>query len=320
MTHIRPRLAQHLILPSLFLAVSLPSFAGNIYIYKDNSGQALLTNKKPSGNLSKFTQQVKVTYYPDSKIGGGYNSRDYGSSAPSTSANRNAYDHFIRASAARHGVDPALMKAMMHTESAFNPRARSPVGAQGLMQLMPATAKRFAVYNPWSPSENIEGAAKYIAWLMRRFNNNVEFVVAGYNAGEGNVSKYGGIPPFRETRNYVKSVLSRYHSIYKHDRNLMSGAVASVANPNRVSVNPINQINPVNQVNQMPQQIPQNNPNAQPVGYVAYRPNNYPINYYPASYPQNAYQQNGYQTGANNYSNNYARNASYTASAYSALN
>ena len=86
----------------------------------------------------------------------------------STSQNRNAYDHLIRASAARHGVDAALMKAMMHAESAFNPNARSPVGAQGLMQLMPATARRFGVYNAWDPAQNIEGAAKYIAWLTAR--------------------------------------------------------------------------------------------------------------------------------------------------------
>ncbi|WP_230661498.1 lytic transglycosylase domain-containing protein [Psychrobacter sp. I-STPA10] len=214
--------------------MALPSAqAGNMYIYKDkDSGQVLLTNvHKPSGNFNKFTQPVKVTYYPDSKLQtnnssstatNGYN----GFAAPSPSANRNSYDAFIRDSGARHGVDPALIKAMMHTESAFNPNARSPVGAQGLMQLMPATARRFAVNNPWNPAENIEGAAKYIAWLKRRFNNNIEFVVAGYNAGEGNVTKYGGIPPFRETQNYVKKVLGRYNNLYKLDSSLLNTAVA----------------------------------------------------------------------------------------------
>lgn len=195
--------------------------AGNMYIFKDKGGQVLLTNVNPSGNFDSFTKKVKVTYYKDASSYSNNNSAsNYGSSAASNSGSRNAYDGYIIASAARHGVDPGLMKAMMHTESAFNPNARSPVGAQGLMQLMPATARRFKVINAWDPAENIEGSAKYIAWLMRRFNNNIEFAVAGYNAGEGNVDKYKGIPPFRETRNYVKRVMDRYNSLYKGDASL----------------------------------------------------------------------------------------------------
>lgn len=217
-------------------SLSVSAYAGNMYIYKDQGGQVLLTNVSPSGNFDKFTKKVKVTYYKDSKMYDG-SSNGYGSSPASSSASRNAYDSYIRASAARHGVDPALMKAMMHTESAFNPNARSPVGAQGLMQLMPATARRFNVGNPWNPADNIEGSAKYIAWLMRRFNNNVEHAVAGYNAGEGNVDKYGGIPPFKETRNYVKRVMSRYHSLYKNDAGL-SGA--SINASNQVNMNSTN--------------------------------------------------------------------------------
>ena len=214
---------------------SVAANAGNMYIYKDKAGQVLLTNVNPSGNFDKFTKKVKVTYYKDSKMYDG-SSDGYGSSAASNSSSRNAYDSYIRASAERNGVDPALMKAMMHTESAFNPNARSPVGAQGLMQLMPATARRFNVSNPWNPADNIEGSAKYIAWLMRRFNNNVEHAVAGYNAGEGNVDKYGGIPPFKETRNYVQRVMSRYHSLYKNDAGL-SGASMSASNQVNSSTN-----------------------------------------------------------------------------------
>ncbi|WP_201530790.1 lytic transglycosylase domain-containing protein [Psychrobacter sp. LFX-11D] len=226
--------------PVLLTAVALSSLpiaaqAGNMYIYKDKGGQVLLTNVNPSGNFDKFTKKVKVTYYKDSSLYDGgsssSNSNDYGSSSASSSGTRNSYDSYIMASAQRHGVDPGLMKAMMHTESAFNPNARSPVGAQGLMQLMPATARRFKVSNPWNPADNIEGSAKYIAWLMRRFNNNVEFAVAGYNAGEGNVDKYNGIPPFKETRNYVKSVMSRYHSLYKNDSGL-SGNTMNANNSN----------------------------------------------------------------------------------------
>ncbi len=234
MTHcnfwLKPLLTSFLVTTALstlsLSTLSLSAHAGNMYIYKDQGGQVLLTNVSPSGNFEKFNKKVKTTYYKDSN---NYNnssaSTDYGTSTASSSGSRNSYDTYIRASAARHGVDPGLMKAMMHTESAFNPNARSPVGAQGLMQLMPATARRFNVSNPWSPADNIEGSAKYIAWLMRRFNNNVEFAIAGYNAGEGNVDKYGGIPPFKETRNYVKKVMSRYHSLYKNDASLSGNAV-----------------------------------------------------------------------------------------------
>ncbi|MBH0095294.1 lytic transglycosylase domain-containing protein [Psychrobacter sp. NZS113] len=214
--------------------LSVHAQAENITIYKDKSGKVLMTNVNPSGNFDQFTKKVQVNYYKSSKLydgsNNGYSSNnDYGSSAASNSGTRNAYDSYIRDSAQRHGVDPALMKAMMHTESAFNPNARSPVGAQGLMQLMPATARRFKVSNPWNPADNIEGSAKYIAWLMRRFDNRIEYAVAGYNAGEGNVDKYGGIPPFKETQNYVKKVMSRYHSLYKNDSGL-SGASMSASN------------------------------------------------------------------------------------------
>ena len=214
------------------LSLSVAAQAGNMYIYKDKGGQVLLTNVNPSGNFDKFTKKVKVTYYKDSKMYDGSSdnsSSNYGSNSASSSGSRNSYDSYIRASAQRHGVDPGLIKAMMHSESAFNPNARSPVGAQGLMQLMPATARRFKVSNPWNPADNIEGSAKYIAWLMKRFNNNVEFAVAGYNAGEGNVDKYNGIPPFKETRNYVKNVMSRYHSLYKNDSGL-SGSTMNASN------------------------------------------------------------------------------------------
>lgn len=135
--------------------------------------------------------------------------------ASSRSANRNTYDIIIESIADKYGVARGLVKAVMHTESSFNPYARSPVGAQGLMQLMPATARRFNVSNSYDPQQNIEGGVKYLSWLMRRFNGDLRLVLAAYNAGEGNVDKYGGIPPFKETQNYVKRVLDRYHGLYK---------------------------------------------------------------------------------------------------------
>lgn len=194
------------------LAVASHSHAGQIYVYKDNNGSTLLTNRKSSDQSLK---KVKVTYYPDSNI---HRYSNWGSSEasvlPSYSRNKNAFDHIIQQAAQRHGISSGLIKAVMHTESGFNVNARSPVGAQGLMQLMPATAKRFQVSNAYDPYENIMAGAKYLAWLLKRFNGNTSLALAGYNAGEGNVAKYGGIPPFRETQDYVRRVTSRYHNLY----------------------------------------------------------------------------------------------------------
>lgn len=205
-------------LPLALLSPILSAYANNLYIYQDKNGQPLLTNVAQSG---KSVKTIEVIKYPETKLHGDGNTNipaTYNpatATTPSRSANKNLYDAHIIDAARRHGVDPALMKAMMHTESAFNPTARSPAGAQGLMQLMPATANRFGVRNAYNPIENIEGAAKYIAWLHRRFNGNMELMLAGYNAGEGNVARYNGIPPFKETRNYVKSVIARYHQLYR---------------------------------------------------------------------------------------------------------
>lgn len=210
------------------------AYANNVYQYADQNGQVLLTNiQQNTGGNSKFTQ-ISVTYFPDTKLHSNgaipdtYNPTT--ASTPSRSANRNTYDHLIRAAATRHGVDPALVKAIIHTESAFNPSARSPVGAMGLMQLMPATARDMGVGNAYDPAQNIEGGVKYIAWLKRQFSN-LNHVIAAYNAGLGNVRKYGGIPPFRETQNYVRSVNSRYSTLYRHDRSLMGNYVAQTVAP-----------------------------------------------------------------------------------------
>ena len=112
------------------------------------------------------------------------------------------------------GVDPRFIHAVIWQESKYDAHARSHAGAQGLMQLMPATAKRFGCEHPDDPRENITAGTKYLSWLLKRFSGNVELALAGYNAGEGAVDKYDGIPPFNETQNYVKIISERYGKTY----------------------------------------------------------------------------------------------------------
>ncbi len=120
--------------------------------------------------------------------------------------NTAAYQAEITAAARQHGVDEAIVRAIIHAESAFNPNALSRVGAQGLMQLMPATARRFGVTDSFDATQNIGGGVKYLAWLLKRFNGNLTLAAAGYNAGEGAVAKYNGVPPYSETQRYVQRV------------------------------------------------------------------------------------------------------------------
>jgi soluble lytic murein transglycosylase-like protein len=123
-------------------------------------------------------------------------------------------DQIIVEAASRHGVEPLLLFSVMHQESAFNSQAVSPKGARGLMQLMPATAARFGVKNVFDPEQNIHGAAQYLRFLLDLFEGDVSLALAGYNAGEGAVKKYGyTVPPYPETINYVRKIKRRYTNL-----------------------------------------------------------------------------------------------------------
>lgn len=130
---------------------------------------------------------------------------------------KSKYDHIIVAAAKKFDVDAALVSAVIKAESDYDPRVVSHKGARGLMQLMPATAKRFGVSNSFDPNENIHGGTRYLRWLLKTFDGNADLAVAAYNAGEGNVWKYDGVPPFRETVNYVNRIA----------RHLAKGGIAS---------------------------------------------------------------------------------------------
>jgi hypothetical protein len=123
-------------------------------------------------------------------------------------------DWIIFRAGEKAGVDPRFIHAVIKQESRYDPKAVSRVGAQGLMQMMPATAKRFGLKDPFDATANVEAGTKYLKWLLQRFDGDVSLALAGYNAGEGSVDKYKGVPPFSETQNYVQKIVASYGKTY----------------------------------------------------------------------------------------------------------
>lgn len=115
----------------------------------------------------------------------------------------------VQAAAQRHGLDPRLFDALVQQESAYDPMARSHAGAMGLTQLMPGTARMLGVTDPFDPAQNLDGGARYLAQMLRQFDGDTRLALAAYNAGPGAVKRHGGIPPFRETQNYVRRIMGR---------------------------------------------------------------------------------------------------------------
>jgi len=184
------------------LLVSSKSYA-QIFSYTDTNGVIVLTNKKPD------TSQFTVTNH------GCFGACVVGVDWKNTPLKPTKFAHEVNLAANTFGVDKALVRAIMHAESWFQPKALSKAGAQGLMQLMPATQARFGVEDAHDPMQNIRAGTEYLAWLMNEFDKDINRVIAAYNAGENAVKRYNGVPPFNETREYLRRVnilYARYSS------------------------------------------------------------------------------------------------------------
>jgi soluble lytic murein transglycosylase-like protein len=162
----------------------------------------------------KFTKIRNYTYTPPAGALVELTSKPLNPSLGEFTTGNATVDSFIVESAKRNSVDPLLIYSVMHQESSFKPRAMSHKGARGLMQLMPGTAARFGVSNIWDPKQNIEGGARYMRFLLDLFGGDIKLALAGYNAGEGAVIKYGyQVPPYNETQEYVRRIGRRYSII-----------------------------------------------------------------------------------------------------------
>ena len=178
---------------ALLLGAAVPAQA-QIYSWRDANGNLVLSNQRPASLAKAASYAVPQT-----------NGLRATRAVPSQRAR--AYDDLIAEHSRAHGVRADLVRAVMQVESGFNPSARSPKGAMGLMQLMPATAKQYGVKNAFNPAENVRAGVAYLRELLDRYQDNEQLALAAYNAGPGAVDKHGqNVPPYRETQNYVAQV------------------------------------------------------------------------------------------------------------------
>jgi len=179
------RLILSFVIGSSIILSGWPAFA-DIYRYRDENGIWHFTNIKSDRRYKLYIRENPEVFIEK-------------------------HNSIIQQASERFGVKTSLIKAVIHAESGFNEYATSKKGAQGLMQLMPKTQDDMDVENPYAPNENIIGGTQYLSKLLGRYNNNMELALAAYNAGPENVDKYNGIPPFPETKNFIKKVLVFYN-------------------------------------------------------------------------------------------------------------
>ena len=192
------------------------TLADALYEIDGGGGVVTFTSRRPTSGVKYRSIGFKSPRF--SKV---YRNSGYGYEWKARPRNTE-FDALIESLANEFGVETALARAVVHVESAFNPYAFSPKGAMGLMQLMPGTAKRYGVRDPWHPEQNVRGGLKYLKWLIDRYNGNLRLALAAYNAGEDNVDRIMAVPPFAETVEYVKRVtkaLDMYRCINDGNKN-----------------------------------------------------------------------------------------------------
>ena len=189
----------------LFCAALLfaPGAQAQIAKVPNDDGRILFVNAEPPPRLHLTPRRAASIYLPPGTSFTGKN-------RPGMNLDRDGAEKLVREAAERHRIDPALVRAVIETESNWNPSAISRKGAVGLMQLIPTTAQRFGVDDLYSPQQNVDAGVRYLKTLLERYNGNLDLALAAYNAGEGAVDRAHGVPSFRETRNYVQRVQSAY--------------------------------------------------------------------------------------------------------------
>lgn len=187
------------------LAISASAASAQIVMTSAPDGRKLFINAdQPVTTAKLFPVKKRTSVYMPAE------SSFTGFARPAVSIDRDGVEKLVREAAERHHVDPALVRAVIETESNWNPSAVSRKGAVGLMQLIPTTAQRFGVNDAFNPKQNIDGGVQYLKALLERYNGNLDLALAAYNAGEGAVDRAHGVPMFRETQLYVQKVQSAY--------------------------------------------------------------------------------------------------------------
>ncbi len=194
-----------LVFCAIFCASFLAKSAnGQIAKVLNDDGRQFFVNAEPPVSAKLGATKARTNIYLPAE------SSFAGRSRPAVEIGRDGVEKIVREASDRHRVDPALVRAVIETESNWNPKAYSHKGAGGLMQLIPTTAQRYGAYDVFDPQQNIDAGVKHLKWLLERYNGNLDLALAAYNAGEGAVDRVHGVPAYRETRNYVQRVQNAY--------------------------------------------------------------------------------------------------------------